>query len=323
MKLNFTANKRQGQTTLRAVIDFFFPLKRKIRIEAKTNVILEKGSWKVTEREFFTFQAFAWHYILIVPHLLKVFLIEYKNALDACFLADPYFYQKGAIAVDVSTSAGTTALYGNTGGSFTHTCTGSNLTLVVGISLYAASTSVTYAGSAMTQQALATRDNLDGFTLRSYQFTKASPATGANSVTTTNATPEQTTGYGSGIAISFSGTNTTTPVDATNTANGSDTTPTVTVTTVNNNSFVVDNVICENTSTTATIGAGQTSIHNIETANGMRILASYEQKVTAGATVMDWTLAASRKWASAGVAINEATGVVKKVRPTLLTLKVG
>ena len=264
-------------------------------MEAKTNVVGTPAKWTVVNREFFTFRAFAWHYILIVPHQLKEFLLSFQIAMNTALMQNPYYYQRGAIGID-----------NNTGGSFSHTCTGSNLVLGVGIGIYAASVSVTYAAAAMTQQQLNTRDNLDGFTLRSYLFYKASPATGANNVTTTNATPEQTTGYGAGYAISFSGADTASPIDISGGSNGSDTAPTVSVTTTQNNSYAIDCVITDNNAgMTATVGAGQTSIVNMEVANGMKILGSYEQKVTAGSVTLDWSLSASRKWALSVMAIKE------------------
>ncbi len=228
------------------------------------------------------------------------------------------------IAVDTTSNSGTTVLYGVTGTNhWHHTCTGSDLTLVVGVSVYASSvTGVTYNGVAMTQQQANNKD-VGGYGHRSYLYTLANPATGGSyEVAVTYASPEIDTGYGGGMAISLSGTNTTTPIDVSGGATGTGTAVSKAVTTNYANSYVIDNAVRENSGTTTIVGAGQTEIYNQQTSNGSGQFGSYKQQATAGSVTMSWTLGASVGWATSVVAIREGV-VIKKTIPTLLTMKVG
>ena len=134
-----------------------------------------------------------------------------------------------AIAFDAATN-------GNyNGGSannvtFSHTCTGSDLILLVGI--YATSlntTGVTYNGVSMTEIGTAFAigsDNLSAWYL-------VNPATGANNVVATLSG----TGGGQGGSLSYTGASQTGQPDANNTTSGSGTSLTNTLSTVADNSW--------------------------------------------------------------------------------------
>ena len=322
MKLNFTANKRQGQSTLRAVVDFFFPYTQRIRIEAKSTAHFNsKGIYKI-DREFYTFRAFFWHYVLTLPYWFKRFLWEYKNALDFLLRQDQFYWQKGAIAFDTTTNSG--AYTNATSVSWSHTCTGSNLVLGVGSPYYEFTTSnntctATYNSVSMTNQA----DIIVGTTptYRSVLFSLANPATGANTVALTFVGGA----YGAAGACSFSGCNTTTPIDTTGTNTGASVTSiNKTITTANANSFIMDCLKGANTNTSLAVsGTGQVMRWDVLGSNTNINAGSTMPTTTAGNYTPGWTWSTAQDVAYTVMAINEATGVVKKVRPTLLTLKVG
>jgi hypothetical protein len=127
--------------------------------------------------------------------------------------------------------------------SWSHTCTGSNLVLVVGIAIgiigdAGKSASATYNGVSMTSAGIVHSDNAtDGFV---QMFYLAAPATGANTVaiTVTGGTVDITGG-----SVSFTGAHQTTPLINIATNFGASATASVSVTNASGN-MVVD-ALCD------------------------------------------------------------------------------
>ncbi len=143
-----------------------------------------------------------------------------------------------AITVDATGDGGQT---GGTPASitFNHTCTGSNLALVVCAKMDGASPStfsaptVTYNGVSMTQVTNFAGDSVTG---RITTFVLAAPATGTHSVVITQGTTKGT--FLSGISVSYAGVDQVTPTDTnTNSVNGSSGTLTATASTTINNDW--------------------------------------------------------------------------------------
>lgn len=140
--------------------------------------------------------------------------------------------------------------------AFNHTCTGSNLLLIVGVGASSdVVTGVTYNGVAMTQL-IKLNDQGQGY---SYIYGLLAPATGVNSISIA------WTGTSSvrGIGASYTGVRQSSLPDATNSQyNASTTSLTTTVTTVANTTWAV----CVTRATTAiAAGAGQTLRDNTVT----------------------------------------------------------
>lgn len=313
MKINFKQN---------GIVDFFFPYTQRIRIEAKSTAHFNpQGIYRI-DREFYTFRAFAWHYILILPYLLKRFLWEYKNALDFLFLADPYFYQRGTIAFDATSNSG--AFTNASSVSWSHTTTGSNLALSAGVPYYEFVTSdnnvtATYNSVSMTNRA----DIKAGVTpsYRSVMFTLANAASGANTVALTFVGGA----YGAAGVCSFSGTDIVDEFDVAGTnSSASATSISKAITTLNANSFIVDSLKTGNTNTgLATTGANQTSRWDVLGSNTNINAGSSMTTTTAGSYTPGWSWTTAAATAYAVASINEGVAVKKKVVSNLLTMKVG
>lgn len=128
--------------------------------------------------------------------------------------------------------------------SWSHTCTGSNRLLVVGVTVGISSgtptiTGVTYAGVAMTSVGKINANNGSFGFVQLFQL--VAPSTGANTVSVTaTATPATMEGG----SVSFTGVNQSVPMAAAVTAAGSSTTPSATVTGTTAGNIVVDAACC-------------------------------------------------------------------------------
>lgn len=153
-----------------------------------------------------------------------------------------------AIAFDASSTG--EQVPGTSPITFSHTCTGSNLVLLVGVETITTCSGVTYNGVAMTQ--LVTT-NVGGVV--NYLFGLVAPATGANNVVV-SFTGGST--YCRAVAASYTGVSQTGLPDATgsNTIAGSSTTMTTTLTTVANNCWTA--LFTFTTVPGATAGTGTT-----------------------------------------------------------------
>ena len=224
-------------------------------------------------------------------------LMRLGRTLLILFLAvSPAWAQIAFDAGSNSGAQGTASSY-----SWSHTCTGSDLVLVVGVSIRhntVTVTGITYNGIALTQ---IRTDGRTSLTYSEIWFLKA-PATGSNTIAVTLSGGPTRSISG---AVSLTGVDQTTPNDADNGATGSSTTPSASVTTVADNAWIVDVVaVRTGSSETITVGSGQTQRWNVlDGANGLRAGGSHEGPVTpAGATTMDWTISASKAWALSAAA---------------------
>lgn len=184
--------------------------------------------------------------------------------------------------------------------TWSHTCTGSDLVLVVhciyiqGISNI---TGITYNGTAMTQA----QNVVDGFNFATYYL--ANPSTGANTISVSlGSTGQQFFGG----AVSVTGADQANPVDVIPTYLANALTP-MNWTTNYTNSFLFDAFLYNNTAITPAPNAGQTQ--RFFTANTRTFGGSTKPTTTAGSYTTGWTNyggAFARVW---GVAIKEASVV--------------
>ena len=213
-----------------------------------------------------------------------------------------------AVAFDATANAngnGVTSL------SFSHTCTGSDLCLVVGSgsSSPGTITALTYAGAALTLIGALTSSNTFQ---RVEQWRRIAPATGANTVAVTYDVANQCVAG----SISFTGVDQATPVAGYASATGLSTTPSVTVTSAVGNMVVDATVIDDGTAVTP--GAGQTERWDVQ-AGAIGVRGSGSTEAGAVSVVMDWT-SLSVDWTTNGCSVQAAANV----RPrTLTTLGVG
>lgn len=176
------------------------------------------------------------------------------------------------------------------GGPFVwaHTCTGSDLVLVVNISIYDSAdtvTAVTYNGVAMSS-----RGSVSNGQYTVYQYILVAPATGSNNVSVS--VSESVFDFG-GTSISLTDTDQSTPAGTTVTASGTSTTPSVTATSAADE-IVVDGLIIVH-SGTLTVGADQTERRNTIAGSGF---VKYAASTAAGSTpTMDWSNSSSQAWA--------------------------
>lgn len=304
MKINLTGNKREGQSTLHAVFDFFFPYTKRLRIEAKSTAYFNIFGVYRVEREFFTFRACVWHYLLLPGYVIRTILYLYKCALDDVFRLDPTG-ERGAIAFDVASNSG--AFTNATSVIWSHTNTGSNLVLGVGVPWYEFETSnnnvtVTYNAVAMTSVVGVGYSATP--TYRSELFRLASPATGANNVALTFVGGA----YGAAGACSFSGADTANPIDVfgTNTASAS-ASISKSVTTNYANSMLMDCLKGNDSNAGGAVDAGQTSRWNVLGSNTNTNAGSTKSTTTAGLYSMGWSgFSSAQNFAYAVMAIREA-----------------
>src|SRR3990167_10464566 len=185
--------------------------------------------------------------------------------------------------------------------SWNHTCTGSNLILVVGVSLQDASLAdrqvspdgITYNGVALTQ--IIEKDTPNDHSELWYLI---NPATGTHAVSVT------TNGACSGLnggSVSLTGVDQTNPVDASNSGGGTGTAQSLSLTTVADNAWIVDTVAISGTGTvTMAAHTGRTQRWNgldsfSEDPRGAG--STYGPISPAGATTVDWSTGVSRDWA--------------------------
>lgn len=151
-----------------------------------------------------------------------------------------------AVAFDAvgPSSAGQSAT-ATTTTSWSHTCTGSNRLLVVGVAVGAnpstgITTSATYNSVAMTS--IGTQQSGTGSAFGYIQmFSLVAPATGANTVAVTTSATVDALSAGS---VSFTGVSQTTPLGTPVTAAGSSITPAATVTGTTAGNMVIDAACC-------------------------------------------------------------------------------
>lgn len=193
-------------------------------------------------------------------------------------------------------NAASTAFADATSVSWSHTVSGSDRLLIMGISTsdQASVTGMTYAGTSLTN-ILAT---LTSVNVRVQSRSLVAPATGTNTATITIDIDRRITGR----AHSYTGVHQTTPLGTVATATGTSTAPSVAV------SGTTDDLVedemgwnSEELGTTASVGPGQTQRTNNNDSPEERGASSTEPG--AASVTMSWTLSASRNWAIIGVAV--------------------
>lgn len=236
-------------------------------------------------REFFAKKSLKIHKVYI-PQLAPVGLNKFNL---------PFIF---AIAFDAKSDAGTPVANGGSSwtASWSHTCTGSNLSLVVGTLYSTTSAAVnvaTYNSVTMTNGI----NRVDVYRI-SLDYL-GSPSTGSHTVTISgNASVGN---LYTGGAISFSGSNDYSPLDGTGfSTNTTDTTTTTTY----NNTFIIDATIVNN-GPGITKGSGQTNVFNYNVPAAKDFAMSYKQFATAGSCSMSWTGAGSNSRNAVAIGIAE------------------
>lgn len=168
--------------------------------------------------------------------------------------------------------------------TYSHTCTGSNLVLVVGAGLdrIGIPSSASYNAVAMTAQTL-----VGGIAPYGRQWTLVNPATGAHTVSVSCGGTSSAGGIIS-VSSSYTGVDQTTPVGTTNTATANN----VALSTTYANSYIVDMIIEQSDTDTLVKGASQTLLYSLKggpsgsMANGA---SSYQATTTTGSYTMSWS----------------------------------
>ena len=181
--------------------------------------------------------------------------------------------------------------------SFSHTCTGSDLLLLIAVHCLQLSgqtvSSITYNSVAATLVATADQGN---------RYTElwrlAAPATGSNTLAATFSASMNNVGV---RAISFTGVDQTTPLGSAVTATGNSTTPSVIVPAATDD-LVFDCLTIEHAGTLS-VGAGQTSRYNAIVAGGGFNKAAGSTEPGAASVTMSWSDTAGGPWAMIGVPI--------------------
>lgn len=213
-----------------------------------------------------------------------------------------------ALAVD-ATSTGTT-----TGTSLTvsHTCTGSNLLLLVGAythgTLTDIVTGITYAGTAMTRINTVTNSGGGNTASRLYLYYLINPATGANNVVTSLS--ESRTVLNANT--SYTGAKQSGQPDAGNTAfSATVTTLGVTITSVADNSWLVGTLRGHSGTVTAGTSTSQRIDHATVGLGFYELTANPISPAAAKTINADTTIASDMMWCLATIAPSVATPIIR------------
>lgn len=186
--------------------------------------------------------------------------------------------------------------------SWSHTCTGSNRYLVVGIAMLSLAqtvTSITYNSVPLTL--LGIQASITG-AARVELWGLVAPSTGSNTIAVTLSGAIAS----AGCAASYTGVHQTSPTEAFNSAQATNVgaaDATVNVTTVADNDWCVDIVATDDTA--ITVGTGNTSRNNVTGIGGSGAMGDTNSaKTPAGSVTMSWTnVGAAQTWAIGGVAL--------------------
>lgn len=203
-----------------------------------------------------------------------------------------------AIAHDTDSNSGAVASAA-TSFSWTHTCTGSNLILIVSVGLnetnsHATVTGVTYNSVSLTNQQVKDAGNPQfSYLWVGYLI---NPASGANTVTVTLSNATNVTNGNAGAATSFTGVNQSTPIDASGWALAESVNPipgsaSTNIITIHANAFIVDAVMSLN-GTLATVNiqpqAPQVLTNQVHAGNGSsQLVTSYNGPIVTPASTSD------------------------------------
>lgn len=207
--------------------------------------------------------------------------------------------------------------------SWSHTCTGSDRYLVVGISMLSLAqtvTSITYNSIPLTL--LGVQASVTG-AARVELWGLVAPSTGSNTIAVTLSGAIAS----AGVAASYTGVHQTSPTEGFNSAQATNVgaaDATVNVTTVANNDWVVDIIATDDTA--ITVGAGQTSRNNVTGAGGSGADSDEGPKTPAGTVTMSWTnVAALATWSIGAIALRPiaASNLNQSSTGSLLLMGVG
>lgn len=226
----------------------------------------------------------------------RIFIPVLSTPTGISIPTSPYLF---AVAFDaVASAANAGVLLGSL--TYSHTCTGSNLTLGLGDTVNSVPTptvsSATYNAVGMTQINNVQNDA----NTNSYQHYLYAPSTGANNVVISSSLGANTIILGG--SISFSGTDSS-PIGANNTAGPTNsTTPSVSVTTTFANSMLFDTVRLNSDITTLTptvTGSNQTSRYQRDEGfGGTSQIGSTKTTTSTGSYTCSWSMLASTPWSS-------------------------
>lgn len=228
------------------------------------------------------------------------------------------FASKTAVGIAFDAASNSTYQAASSSYSWSHTCTGSNRYLVVGIAMLSVAqtvSSITYNSVALTL--LGVRSSLTG-AARVELWGLVAPSTGSNTIAVT------LTGSiaSAGVAESYTGVHQTSPTEGFNSnqaTNVGAADATVTVTTVANNDWIVDIVATDDTS--ITVGAGQTQRNNVTGAGGSGADSDKGPISPAAATAMSWTnIGALSTWSYGAIALRPITASNLTTSTTFLSL---
>jgi hypothetical protein len=193
-----------------------------------------------------------------------------------------------AIAFDVANSAADSPL--GSSFSWSHTCTGANLILVVMVGIIdtsgtpASVSGITYNGVSLTK----IRRDIGANANFSEMWYLIAPATGANTVAVTlTSTPAQAAGGGS---VSLTGVSQSGVLDAQGGATASSGQPSVSLTTTTLNDWILD-IVQDNNFNTVTPSGSQVERWSVSEAGASRLTfgSSLGPVNPAGSTTMSWT----------------------------------
>lgn len=204
-----------------------------------------------------------------------------------------------ALAVD-ATSTKNTGASPSSNPSWSHTCTGSNLALFIGVGWSTASvtvSSVTYNGVALTQVGTTATNSTGNAAI----YRLIAPATGAHTAQVTFSGTASAWMWG----ISFTGADQTSPEDGTNNNTGSTSPVSTAVTPTADGDYIIDmGVFLSNFS--ITVNSNQTQVLNLfNSSNATTGIGSYHTNPIspAASTTMQWTFSGTKSWAQTVAAV--------------------
>lgn len=229
-------------------------------------------------------------YIIITPNTSGNFTFTWAGVLGST----------DGIVFDAASNSG----YNTADNSYTwsHTCTGLDRYLVVGVSMLSIGgssvTAITYNGVALTK--IGSVASVSG-AVRMELWGLANPTLGANTIQVDLSASLDSIGG----ASSFGGVHQTSPYEGFNSASATNVgaaDATVNVTTVADNDWVVDTVATDDTA--ITVGAGQTSRWNVTGTLGSGAGSTEGPKTPAGSVTMSWAnVGALATWSIGAVAL--------------------
>lgn len=185
--------------------------------------------------------------------------------------------------------------------NWSHTCTGTNRELIVGVSMLSLAqtvTGITY--NSVPLIFLGAQSSVSG-AARVELWGLVNPSLGANTIEVTLSGAIASAAN----ASSYTGVHQTFPTEAFNSAQATNVgaaDATVDVTTIANNDWVVDILATDDTA--VTVGAGQTQTGNVSGAGGSGTMSYEGPKATPGAVTMSWTnVAALATWAIGAIGL--------------------